>query len=264
MNDLRSERQPAETAGWLGKVGDVMSRKFVLLSPGTRVEDALIWSEGRGAAWGVVVEDGRVAGSVAVSELAASWDVSARAASAWWSAPARLGRGQLRVADVSRTGTLVGAAESLIVALHRMDEAGADHLIVMEEDGRPAGVISRRDAIAALSPAACATPAQPASLAGEAYVSEPCAEHWFGSVLVSRREATQSSRGMDVGQAVATRAAQIGGVVGASEHEDGSTVTANTSEPVTSLSANPNTDPSSPGRTQTAAAGVSPSITHSS
>jgi hypothetical protein len=35
-----------------------------------------------------------------------------------------------------------------------------------------------------------------------------------------------------------TCAAQIGGVVGASEHEDGSTVTANTSEPVTSLSAN--------------------------
>ena len=66
------------------------------------------------------------------------------------------------------------------------------------------------------------------------------------------------------GQAVVTGAAQIGGVVGASEHEDGSTVTANTSDPVTWLSANPNTDPSSPGRTQTAAAGVSPWITHSS
>lgn len=158
MNDLSSERQLAETTGWLGNVGDAMSRTFVLLYPGTRVEDALIWSEGRGAAWGVVVDDGRVVGGVAVSDLAASWDASARAASAWWSAPARLGRGQLRVADVSTTEALVGAAESLIVALLRMDDAGTDHLIVVEEDGRPAGVISRRDVIAALSRAASGTP----------------------------------------------------------------------------------------------------------
>jgi CBS-domain-containing membrane protein len=168
MNDLRSEHQPAENVGWPGNVWDAMSRKFVLLSPGTRVEDALIWSEGRGAAWGVVVEDGRVVGSVAVPDLAAGWDVSARAAPAWWSAPARLGRGQLHVADVSTTETLVGAAESLIVALLRMDDAGADHLIVVEEDGRPAGVISRRDAIAALSRAASGTPDPTRVLAAEA------------------------------------------------------------------------------------------------
>lgn len=82
MNDLMSERQLAETDGWLGNVGKAMTRQFVLLSPGTRVEDALIWSEGRGAARGIVVEDGRVVGSVAVSDLAACWNVSARAASA--------------------------------------------------------------------------------------------------------------------------------------------------------------------------------------
>ena len=168
MNDLRSEHQPAENVGWPGNVGAAMSRKFVLLSPGTRVEDALIWSEGRGAAWGVVVEDGRVVGSVAVPDLAAGWDVSARAAPAWWSAPVRLGRGQLHVADVSTTETLVGAAESQIVALLRMDDAGADHLIVVEEDGRPAGVISRRDAIAALSRAASGTPDPTRVLAAEA------------------------------------------------------------------------------------------------
>ena len=168
MNDLRHEPRPAETVGWLGNVGDAMSRKFVLLSPGTRVEDALIWSEGRGAAWGVVVEDGRVVGGVAVSDLAACWDVSARAASPWWSAPARIGRGQLHVADVSTTETLAGADESLIVALLRMDDAGADHLIVVEEDGRPAGVISRREAIAALSRAASATPDPTRVLAAQA------------------------------------------------------------------------------------------------
>jgi CBS-domain-containing membrane protein len=168
MNDLRSERQPAETTWWLGTVGDAMSRKFVLLSPGTRVEDALIWSEGRGAAWGVVVKDGRVVGSVAVSDLAAFWDVSARAASAWWSAPARLGRGQLRVADVSTTETPVRSTESLIAALLRMDDAGADHLIVVEEDGRPAGVISRRDVIAALSRAASGNLDRTGVLAAEA------------------------------------------------------------------------------------------------
>jgi CBS-domain-containing membrane protein len=168
MNDLRSERKLADTTRWLGNVGDAMSRKFILLSPGTRVEDALIWSEGRGAAWGVVVEDGQVVGSVKVSDLAACWEVSARAASAWWSVPARLGRGQLRVADVSTTETVVGAAESLIVALLRMDDAEADHLIVVEESGRPAGVISRRDAIAALSRAACGTTDPTRVLAAEA------------------------------------------------------------------------------------------------
>lgn len=168
MNDLRSEHQLAETVGRLGNVCTAMSRKFVLLSPGTRVEDALIWSEGKGAVWGVVVEDGRVVGGVAVSDLAASWDASARAASAWWSAPARLGRGQLHVADVSTTETLVGAAESLIVALLRMDDAGADHLIVVGADGRPVGVISRRDAIAALSRAASGTPDPPRVLAADA------------------------------------------------------------------------------------------------
>jgi CBS-domain-containing membrane protein len=168
MNDLRSERQLAETVGWLGNVCTAMSRKFVLLSPGTRVEDALIWLEGRGAAWGVVVEDGRVVGSVAVADLAACWDASARAASTWWSAPARLGRGQLRVADVSQTEALVGAAESLIVALLRMDDAGSDHLIVVEADGRPVAVISRRDAIAALSRAASGTLDPPRVLAAEA------------------------------------------------------------------------------------------------
>jgi CBS-domain-containing membrane protein len=168
MNDLKSERRLAETIGMLGNVGTAMSRKFVLLSPGTRVEDALIWSEGKGAAWGVVVEDGRIVGSVAVSDLAARWDASARAASAWWSAPARLGRGQLRVADVSRTETLVGVAESLIEALLRMDDAGADHLIVAEHDGRPVGVISRHDAIAELWRAACGIPDPPHLLAAEA------------------------------------------------------------------------------------------------
>jgi CBS-domain-containing membrane protein len=168
MNDLRSERQLAENIGWLGNVGETTSRRFILLSPGTRVEDALIWSEGRGAAWGVVVDDGRVVGSVAVSDLAACWEVSARAASAWWSVPARLGRGQLHVADVSTTETLVGAAESLIVALLRMDDAGADHLIVVEKDGRPVGVISRRDAIAALSHAASGNPDPTHVLAAEA------------------------------------------------------------------------------------------------
>lgn len=168
MNDLRSEHQLAETVGWLGYVGTAMSRKFVLLSPGTRVEDALIWSEGKGAAWGVVVEDGRVVGSVAVSDLAACWDVSARAASAWWSVPVRLGRAQLHVADVSTTEAQVGAAESLIVALLKMDDAGADHLIVVEEDGRPVGVISRRDALAALSRAASETPDAPRVLAAGA------------------------------------------------------------------------------------------------
>lgn len=168
MNDLRSERQLAETVGWLGNVATGMSRKFVLLAPSTRVEDALIWSEGKGAAWGIVVEDGRVVGSVAVSDLAASWDVSARAASAWWSVPARLGRGQLHVADVSTTETLVGAAESLIVALLRMDDAGADRLIVVEEGGRPVGVITRRDAITGLSRAASGTPDPPRVLAAEA------------------------------------------------------------------------------------------------
>ena len=61
-----------------------------------------------------------------------------------------------------------------------------------------------------------------------------------------------------------TGATQIGGVVGASEHVDGSTVTANRSSGATCESANANTDPSSPGRTQTAAAGVSPVITQSS
>jgi CBS-domain-containing membrane protein len=157
MNDLRSERQRGETVGRLGNVGTAMSRKFVLLSPGTRIEDALIWSEGRGAAWGVVVEDGRVVGSVAVSDLAACWDTSARAASAWWSTPARLGRAQLHVSDVSTTATLVEAAESLIVALIKMDDAGADRLIVVEADGRPVAVISRRDAIATLSRAASGT-----------------------------------------------------------------------------------------------------------
>jgi CBS-domain-containing membrane protein len=158
MDELRSECRTGETIGWLGNVGDAMSRRFVLLSPGTRVEDALIWLEGRGAAWGVVVEDGRVLGSAAVSDLAACWGASARAASAWWSVPARLGRGQLHVADVSTAETLVGAAESLIVAVQRMDEARADHLIVVEEDGRPAGIISRSDAIAALSRAASENP----------------------------------------------------------------------------------------------------------
>jgi CBS-domain-containing membrane protein len=168
MNDLRSGQQPAESVGWLGNVGDAMSRRFILLSPGTRVEDALIWSEGRGAAWGVVVEDGRVVGGVAVSDLAACWDVSAGAATAWWSTPARLGRGQLHVADVSTTETLVGAAESLIVALMRMDDARADHLIVVEEGGRPAGVISRSDAVAALSRAASGNPDPTRVLAAEA------------------------------------------------------------------------------------------------
>jgi CBS-domain-containing membrane protein len=167
MNDLRSERRLAETIGWLGNVDTAMSRKFVLLAPGTRVEDALIWSEGKGAAWGVVVEDGRIVGSVAVPDLAACWDASARAA-AWWSAPARLGPHQLHVADVSTTETLVGAAESLIEALLRMDDAGADHLIVVEEDGRPVGVISRRDAIAALSRAASGIPDPSRLLAAEA------------------------------------------------------------------------------------------------
>jgi CBS-domain-containing membrane protein len=168
MNDLRSERRLAETVGWPGNVGDAMSRTFVLLSPGTRVEDALIWSEGRGAAWGVVVEDGRVVGGVAVSDLVACWDVSTRAASAWWSATARLGRGQLHIGDVSTTETLVGPDESLIVALLRMDDAGADHLIVVEDDGRPAGVISRRDAIASLSRAASGIPDPTRVLTAEA------------------------------------------------------------------------------------------------
>src|SRR5207342_1047425 len=83
-----------------------------------------------------------------------------------------------------------------------------------------------------------------------------------GSFL--RRPARSFGPAPERDQAVVTCPAHLGGVVGASEHVEGSTVTASTSELVTSLSANANTEPSSPGRTHTAAAGVSPSITQSS
>jgi hypothetical protein len=58
-----------------------------------------------------------------------------------------------------------------------------------------------------------------------------------------------------------TGATQSGGVVG--EHVDGS-IRRPAGVRATCESANANTDPSSPGRTQTAAAGVSPVITQSS
>src|SRR5215218_1766317 len=123
MNDMKSERQPAETGGWAA----LGTRCRGSSSSCPRAHGSRTRSSGRreGAAWGVVVEEGRVVGSVTVSDLAACWDVSARAAQAWWSAPARIGRGQLHVADVCTTETPVGADESLIVAPLRMDDAGA-------------------------------------------------------------------------------------------------------------------------------------------
>ena len=69
---------------------------------------------------------------------------------------------------------------------------------------------------------------------------------------------------MNDGYVDVTGATQIGGVVGASEHDDGSTVTARSASVTASVSAKANTEPSSPGCTQTAAAGVSSSISQSS
>lgn len=146
MNESMSERRLARTIEWLGTVEGAMSSKLILLSPDTPVEDALVLLEGRDATWGVVVEAGHVVGGVAVSDLAAHW------ASAWCSAPARLGHTRLHVADVMTSNeTLVGAADPLMVAILKMDDAGTNHLTVVEGTGRPVGLISRRDVIAALA-----------------------------------------------------------------------------------------------------------------
>ena len=254
--------------GWLGNVGDAMSRKFVLLSPGTRVEDALIWSEGRGAAWGVVVEDGRVVGGVAVSDLAAA-GMSRRGRRRRGGA---LRRARARSAARRRCEHDRDAGGSGRVADRRAPQDGRcwSRSSDRRRGRRPAGwgdlaTRSDRGALARCLPRPRPDPRprrsgvtrcravtftrrrtpwrhrrSPSWWRPEAsprrprLSSPPSCSVWspelvYGFVYV--RPTPGPSRGSERGQAVVTGAAQIGGVVGASEHEDGSTVTANTSEP---------------------------------
>jgi len=151
MNDPVAEPiSQLDVVEMLGTVERAMSRDVVLLAPDTPVGDAFALIQGTHATGGgLVVEAGRVIGVVTIPDL-----LNVRA-SAWctgtlWG-PGRSHAGW-RVADVmERCRWVASKADPLALVVVKMDEAELDRLPVVDEGGRPVGLLTRRDVIHAVA-----------------------------------------------------------------------------------------------------------------
>lgn len=129
-----------------GRVGDAMSRQVIVLSPDMQASEAAELLADREVSGGPVVREGLVIGVVTLRDLL---DVKGRARATSGPFP----RGDQRlvvrtVADVM-TRQVVTADEDwpLARAIVVMDEAGVNRLPVVDDAGRPVGILTRADVI---------------------------------------------------------------------------------------------------------------------
>ena len=153
------QRDPPAGVGDLGAVGDTMTKEVVAISPAATLADAARELERGDVSGAPVVEDGRVVGVVTLRDLvsrapepgalAATTGPFHRVERLLAAESARTG---LRVRDVmSRAVQTVSIDRPVTDAAAVMVRHGINRLPVVDAQGRPVGILTRDDVLAAVA-----------------------------------------------------------------------------------------------------------------
>jgi len=115
---------------------DIMVREVVTVTPETPISKAakVMW-ENRIGSLVVVSADGRIRGIVTERDMvfacSEGWDLNSR-----------------RVIDIMTDNPItVRPGDDIVTVINKMRDTGVRHLPVVDEDGRPIGIISYRDVL---------------------------------------------------------------------------------------------------------------------
>jgi acetoin utilization protein AcuB len=147
--DRDAFRREAERA--FGTVRESMTSRSIAFEPQDRASDAALQLGAQGVSGGPVVEAGRVVGMVTLSDLLVrEGHVASQTSGPFLRGERHLAH--LTVADVmTRNVVSVGADEPLVRAAELMDSAGVNRLPVVDDLGKPIGIVARDDVIRAIA-----------------------------------------------------------------------------------------------------------------
>lgn len=148
-----------------GTVGRAMTRKVITLEPDMRASDAAMRLAAEGVAGAPVVDGGAVIGILTLRDLLErEGHTTTQTTGPFLRAERHLAK--LTVAEVMTRNVVTAEADwPLTRAILVMDEAGVNRLPVVDERGRPVGILARDDVLraiaAALRPPAVVHPGAP-------------------------------------------------------------------------------------------------------
>ena len=149
MHETLSKRHTLGTL--LGDVESAMTANVLVLSPEMRASEAAAIMGRRGVAGAPVVEGGVVIGVVSLTDL---WERTGYV-HAQTSGPFLRPEGHLStfsVRDVMTRDVVTVTTDTLLIdAVALMDEGGVNRLPVVDEAGRPVGILARDDVIQTLA-----------------------------------------------------------------------------------------------------------------
>lgn len=134
-----------------GTVADAMTRRVITFEPGQHASDAALRLGIEGIAGGPVVDGGVVVGVITLRDLLErEGHLSSQTTGPFLRAERHLSN--LSVADVmTKDVVTVGADDPLVRALEMMDETGVNRLPVVNDEGRPVGILARDDVLRAMA-----------------------------------------------------------------------------------------------------------------
>ncbi|MGH2655541.1 MAG: CBS domain-containing protein [Actinomycetota bacterium] len=135
----------------LGTVGEAMTASVVTVEASTDCQTTARDLERRGVSGAPVIRDGRVVGVITLRDLAARAGIAPALASG----PFLRFEGRLRDVTVdevmSRPPMLVSSDWPLVRAVEVMERSGVNRLSVVDDTGRPVGILARDDVIRAMA-----------------------------------------------------------------------------------------------------------------
>lgn len=136
----------------LGPVAEAMTRTVIRVPPDLEASQALAYLYRSGVGGAPVVEDGRVAGVVTISDLAAPRPFARE--SGPFLRP-HDGGSEWQVRDLMTESAVTASPdEPLSEAVIKMARTHVDRLPVVDRDGRPIGIVARDDVVRVLARAA--------------------------------------------------------------------------------------------------------------
>ena len=136
----------------LGPVAEAMTRTVIRVPPDLEASQALAYLYRSGVGGAPVVEDGRVAGVVTISDLAAPRPFARE--SGPFLRP-HDGGSEWQVRDLMTESAVTASPdEPLTEAVIKMARAHVDRLPVVDRDERPIGIVARDDVVRVLARAA--------------------------------------------------------------------------------------------------------------
>lgn len=135
-----------------GTVRDAMTKRVVTLEPGTRASDAAMRLAAEGVAGAPVVDGGAVVGILTLRDLVEREGLSTQTTGPFLRGERHLSK--LTVADVMTRSVVTARADwPLTRALELMDSAEVNRLPIVDDEGRPVGILARDDVLHAIATA---------------------------------------------------------------------------------------------------------------